>query len=63
MLNIFIIIYLDDIFMYTKDFGQAYINAICWILNKLNKPNLFTNLKKCQFYKNKVQFLKYVILA
>ena len=27
-LNIFVIVYLDDIIIYTKDLGQAYVNAI-----------------------------------
>ena len=27
-LNIFIIVYLDDIFIYTKDPGQAHVNAV-----------------------------------
>ena len=27
-LNIFVIVYLDDFFIYTKDPGQAHINAV-----------------------------------
>ena len=27
-LDIFVIIYLDDIFIYIKDTGQAYVNAV-----------------------------------
>ena len=27
-LNIFVIVYLDDIFIYTEDLGQAHVNAI-----------------------------------
>ena len=28
-LNIFVIVYLDDIFIYTKDPGQPHINGVC----------------------------------
>ena len=28
-LDIFIIVYLDNILIYTKDFGQPHIEAIC----------------------------------
>ena len=27
-LNIFVIVYLDNIFIYTKDLGQAHIDAV-----------------------------------
>lgn len=30
-LNIFIIVYLDDIFIYIKDLEQNYINTVFWI--------------------------------
>ena len=53
-LNVFVIFYLDNILIYTKNTGQAHVNTIYWMLNKLMKHNLFTNLKKCCFHKNKV---------
>ena len=33
------------------------------MLNILQKYKFFANLKKCQFYKNKVHFLDYIVLA
>ena len=33
-LDVFIIIYLDDILIYTEDPGQLYIKAICWVLDQ-----------------------------
>ena len=60
-LDIFVIVYLDDIFIYTKDSGQAHVNADQWVLKKLRKNRLFANLKKCRFHKNKVCFLGYVV--
>ena len=49
-LQIFIIIYLDDILIYTKDLGQSHVEAVCWVLDQLWKYLLFTNLKKCCFH-------------
>ena len=62
-LDVFVIVYLDDILIYIKDASQAYVDAVCWVLNKLRKYSLFNNLKKCYFHKNKVRFLGYVMSA
>ena len=51
--DIFIIVYLDDIFIYIEDLGQAYINTVQWVLEKLKKNSLFINLKKCCFHIDK----------
>ena len=63
MLDIFIIIYLDNILIYTKDLGQLYIEAVHWILSQLWKYFFFTNLKKCRFRQDKVCFLGYIVLS
>ena len=60
-LNIFVIIYLDNIFIYNKDPGQGHINAVRWILEELRKHSLFANLKKCRFHKDKFSFPRYVV--
>ena len=44
--NIFVIICLNDILIYTKDPGQPHIEAVRWILDQLQKYFLFANLKK-----------------
>ena len=62
-LDIFVIVYLDDILIYTKDLGQLNVNAIRWVLEQLRKHGLFANLKKCRFYQNEVRFLGFVISA
>ena len=38
-LNIFNIVYLNDIFINTKDPGQAQVNAVWWVLEKLQKDD------------------------
>ena len=60
-LNIFIIVYMDDILIYNKDPGQGHIEVLWWLLDLLRKNNLFANLKKCQFHKDEIWFLGYVI--
>ena len=62
-LNIFDIVYLDNIFIYIEDPGQAHINIVCWVLKELRKNGLFVNLKKCRFHKKKIRFLGYVVSA
>ena len=62
-LDIFVIVYLNDIFIYTEDPGQAYVNAVQWVLKGLKKNSLFAKLKKCRFHKDKIRFLRYVVLA
>ena len=61
-LYIFIIIYLNDNFIYTDDPGQGLMKAVRWVLDVLRRHRFFANLKKCQFHKNEVYFLGYIIL-
>lgn len=62
-LNIFIIVYLNNIFIYIKNPKYAQINVVYCILNILRKNNLFSILKKCCFDKNEVHFLGYIVLV
>ena len=62
-LNIFVIIYLDDTLIYTEDQGCGHVEAVRWMLDLLRKNGLFANLKKCQFYKGEMRFLRYVVLS
>ena len=56
-LDIFVIVYLNDIFIYIKDLGQAHVDVVWWVLKKPRKYGIFANLKKCQFQKDKIRFL------
>ena len=60
-LDIFVIVYLDDILIYTDD-DESYVAAVRWVLKQLRMFSLFANLKKCRFHQEKVQFLGYVVL-
>ena len=61
-LDIFIVVYLDDILIYTKDPGQPHVEAVRWVLDPLQKHFLFANLKKYCFHQDEVRFLGYVVL-
>ena len=60
-LDIFIIVYLDEILVYFEDEGQGHVEAVRWVLYILRKNSLFANMKKCWFHKNKVRFLGYIV--
>ena len=60
-LDVFVIVYLDDILIYTKDAGQSHMKAVWWVLGKLRKYGLFANLKKYRFHQEEVRFLGYVV--
>ena len=55
-LDVFVIVYLDNILIYTKDAGQGYVEAVWWVLGELWKYGLFANLKKCRFHQRKFAF-------
>ena len=60
-LDIFIIVYLDDILIYTKDDGDGHVAAVQWVPEQLRKFSLYANRKKYQFYQDEVWFLGYVL--
>ena len=60
-LDVFVIIYLDDILIYTEDPGQPHVDVVRWVLDQLRKYSLFTNLKKCCFHQDEICFLGYVV--
>ena len=59
-INISIIIYLDDILIYSKN-KEQYQRDIKWILYKLCKHRLIRNLKKSEFFKTEITFLGFQI--
>lgn len=62
-LDVFVIVYLDDILIYIEDEGQGHVEGVQWVLDLLKKNGLFANLAKCRFYKDRVRFLWYVMSA
>ena len=47
ILNIFIIMYLDDILIFTNDDRSDHITAVWWVVRQLKKSLLYANLKIC----------------
>ena len=60
-LDIFVIVYLDDIFIYTKDPEKGHVEAVWWVLEILRKYNFYAKLKKYHFHHDEVRFLGFVI--
>ena len=46
-LDIFVIVYLDDMLINTKDPGKPHVEAVYLVLVQLRKHFFFANLKKC----------------
>ena len=60
-LDIFVIVYLDDILIYTNDNGNSHVAAVQWVLKQLRKYLLYINLKKYWFHQEEVWFLGYMM--
>lgn len=58
-LDIFVIVYLDNISIYTNKVD--HIDFIQWVFKQLKNYLLYINLKKCYFYQDKMQFFSYII--
>jgi hypothetical protein len=62
-LDDFIIIYLDDILIFSKGLKKDYIEKVKKVLRKLIPYDQLLKLKKCEFFKKKVAFLSYIIIT
>jgi hypothetical protein len=56
-----VVVYLNDILIFTKGIREEYIDKIRLILKKIRKYNLLLKPEKCEFFKKEVSFLKYII--
>ena len=53
-LDVFVIVYLDDILIYTKDKSKDHVQAVRWVVDQLRKFSLYANLKKYWFHQEEV---------
>ncbi len=60
-LDVFVIIYLDNILIYIKSGGKEYVEVVQWVLDQLQKYLLYANLKKYQFHQDEVRFLGCIV--
>uniref|UniRef100_A0A2N9FHU8 RNA-directed DNA polymerase n=1 Tax=Fagus sylvatica TaxID=28930 RepID=A0A2N9FHU8_FAGSY len=58
----FVVVYFDDILVYSKSLDE-HIDHLHCVLTVLRKEKLYANLKKCSFYLDKVVFLGFVVGA
>ncbi len=60
-LDIFVVVYLNDILIYTEDLSQPHVDTVQWILEQLQIYGLYVDLKKCWFYEDEVQLLGFIV--
>ena len=60
-INVFLIVYLDNILIYTKNKSKKYVEAVQWVFKQLRKHLLYINWKKCWFHQEEVRFLGYIV--
>lgn len=59
-LNRFVIVYIDDILIYSSSIAEHHRHVI-QVLEKLREHKLYLKLEKCEFHITSVQFLGYII--
>jgi len=61
-LNIFIVVYLDDILIYSDDMSQHW-EHMKEVLHQLCKIRLYLKAKKCEFYSDSIEYLGYILYS
>lgn len=62
MLNKWVIIYIDDILIYSDTFAQ-HVQQVRAVLQRLIQQQLYAKLEKCEFHQTSTSFLGYIISA
>lgn len=60
MLNQFVIIYINDILIYSPNLEEHH-QHVTQVLQRLHQHHLYLKLEKCEFYQTTIQFLGYII--
>lgn len=60
MLDRFVVIYLDDILIYSKT-REEHIQHLRQVLDRLRQHSLYAKLSKCEFLQSEVSFLGHII--
>ncbi len=59
-LNVFVIIYLDDILIYSQN-EKKHTNHVRLVLKRLRKYKLFAKLNKCAFDLKEIDYLRFIV--
>ena len=59
-LNKFVIAYLDDILIFSEN-KKDHKKHVKKVLNRLQEKNLYLKSKKCEFHKQQVKYLEYIV--
>jgi hypothetical protein len=62
LFNNFVVIYLDNILIYSKK-GKDYKNYIRQVLERLCKHKLYVKLFKYEFCVKQVKYLRFIVIA
>ena len=54
------LVYLDDVIVFSKTFDQ-HLDHVAEVMTDLQEAGFSLNLKKCDFFKNKVDYLGHVV--
>src|SRR5215469_18197989 len=60
-LDDFIIAYLDDILIFMNRTHEEHAEHMRKVLTKLMKEDVMLKLKKCEFFKNEIEYLGHII--
>ncbi len=59
-MNFICVVYLNNILIYSQ-LKEEHKHHVCEILEWLRRYKLFVNLKKCVFFINTVEFLRFIV--
>ncbi len=59
-LNVFVIIYLNDILIYSQN-EEKHTNHVWFVLKRLKKYKIFAKLSKCDFDLKEIDYLKFIV--
>jgi hypothetical protein len=62
LLNNFVIVYLDNILIYSKK-GKDYKDYIRQVLKRLRKYKLYAKLFKYKFCVKQIKYLRFIVIA
>ena len=60
IINIFYVVYLNDILIFSKN-KKKHVIHVRDVLQRFRKFKLYANLKKCDFFVKKINYLNFIV--